>query len=67
MLLVKEKFIIDVKGRKKSVILDIKDYELLCEELEELDAIRAYDQVKSSDDGVIPFEQAVKEIETKHR
>jgi hypothetical protein len=67
MLLVKEKFIVDGRGRKKSVILDIKDYELLCEELEELDAIRAYDRVKSSHDEVIPFEQAVEEIEKKRR
>jgi hypothetical protein len=67
MLFVKEKFIVDGKGRKKSVILDIKDYEMLCEEREELDAIRAYDQAKSSDDEVIPFEQAVKEIEKKRR
>jgi hypothetical protein len=67
MLKVKEKYIVDGNGRKKSVILDIKDYELLCEEREELAAIRTYDTVKSLNDEIIPFEQAVKELEKKRR
>lgn len=36
------------------------------EELEELDEIQAYDNAKARDDEVIPFDQAIKEIET-HR
>ena len=33
------------------------------EQIEELDSIRAYDAAKASGDEIIPFEEAVKEIE----
>ena len=45
------------------VINEIDTAENSLEELEELASIRAYDQAKSRDDEVIPFEQAVEEIE----
>jgi hypothetical protein len=35
--------------------------------LEELESIRAYDAAKASGDEVIPFEQAVTEIERERR
>ena len=45
------------------MLLDIEDYHRLLEELEELEAIRAYDAAKASDDEVLPLEQALAEIE----
>jgi len=39
-------FITDDKGKKVSVILSIKEYERMLEELEELEDIRIYDKVK---------------------
>ena len=63
MLPVKEQYIIDEKGQRVSVVLEIGAYQKLLEELEELESIRAYDQAKSRDDETIPFEQAVEEIE----
>jgi hypothetical protein len=36
------------------------------EELEELEAIRAYDAAKSSGEETIPLEQAITEIERAH-
>jgi hypothetical protein len=59
----KERYIIDKKGNRTGVILDIKDYKRLLEEAEELESIRAYDAAKVSGDEFIPFEQAVREIE----
>ncbi len=59
----KENYIVDDKGNRVGVILDIADYYQLLEELEELESIRAYDAAKASDDEAIPFEQAVVEIE----
>jgi PHD/YefM family antitoxin component YafN of YafNO toxin-antitoxin module len=56
-------FITDEKNNKVAVILPIEEYKRICEELEELEAIRAYDAAKASEDEVIPFEQAIKEIE----
>ena len=43
--------------------MDIKHYEKILDELEELDSIRAYDRAKASGDEILPFEKAVKEIE----
>ena len=37
------------------------------EELEELESIRAYDTAKASDDKVVPFEQAIAEIEKSRK
>ena len=58
-----ERFLIDEEGHRVSVLLDIADYEKMLEELEELDSIRAYDAAKASGDEVIPFEQALQEIQ----
>ncbi|MCD5412015.1 MAG: hypothetical protein LRZ90_04180 [Thermodesulfovibrionales bacterium] len=52
-------------GRKEhnSMLLDMSEYQRIIEELEEVESIRAYDAAKTSKDEVIPFEQAVNEIE----
>jgi hypothetical protein len=47
--------------------LDIEAYQRLLEELEELEAIRAYDAAKASGDEVLPLEQALAEIEQDRR
>jgi len=57
------KYVVNEKGKAVSVLLDIKTYRRLITELEELEAIRAYDAAKASCDEAIPFEQAVQEIE----
>jgi hypothetical protein len=56
-------YITDVDGRKVSVILPVRDYEKMLEELEELADIKAYDRAKVRKSEPVPFEQAVKEIE----
>lgn len=35
------------------------------EEIEELESINAYDEAKASNDEVIPFDQAIMEIESQ--
>ena len=67
MISLKKKYIINEKGERVSVLLDIKEYRKLLKSLEELESIRAYDRAKSSGDKVIPFEQAIKEIEKKYK
>lgn len=62
---IKEQYIVDEKGNRVGVLLALKDYQKLLEELEELESIRAYDFAKESNDDIIPFEQAVIEIERK--
>ena len=51
------------KGRKVSIVLEVKEYEKLIEDLEELDSIRAYDEAKASGEKPISFERALQEIE----
>jgi hypothetical protein len=58
-----EEYVVDENGERVSVLLDWADYRRLLEELEELEAIRAYDAAKASGDEAIPFEQAMDEIE----
>ena len=60
-----ERYVVDVQGRRVGVLLDIAEYERILEELEELDSIQAYDAAKASRDEVIPFDQAVEEIERR--
>ncbi|HVT58170.1 MAG TPA: hypothetical protein VHR45_07200 [Thermoanaerobaculia bacterium] len=47
-------------------LLGIGEYQALIDDLEELEAVRAYDAAKASGEIAIPFEQAIEEIE-KHR
>jgi hypothetical protein len=60
---VKERYIVDEHGNQVGVLLDIAEYRRLLGELEELASIKAYDLAKASQDEVIPFEQAVSEID----
>ena len=59
----KEKFIVDEKGKPVGVILDMREYRSLTSAYEELESIRAYDLAKSSGDEVIPFGEALEEVE----
>jgi hypothetical protein len=60
----KEQFVVDESGNRTAVLLAIERYSELIEAQEELDAIRAFDEAKDSNDEAIPFAQAVEEIES---
>ena len=61
------KFLTNKRGEKVSVILDIEEYRKMMHDLEELEAIRAYDVAKSSGEPAIPFRQATDEIERSQK
>jgi hypothetical protein len=63
----KTRFNATKKGKKISIVLEVKEYEKLIEDLEELESIRAYDAAKESGEKPIPFEQAVQEIERSRK
>ena len=63
MMTLKERFIVDENGQRVGVLLDIEDYRRLLGDVEELEAIRAYDAAKASGDEAVPLEQALAEIE----
>jgi hypothetical protein len=67
MLKFKTRYIINDDGKKNEVVIDIKDYQKILEDLEELESIRAYDAAKESKDEAIPFTQAINEIEQEKR
>ena len=63
----KERFVVDEHGNQVGVLLEITEYHRLLEEREELASIKAFDNAKASRDEIIPFEQAVSEIENNRR
>ena len=62
-----ERYVVDGKGERVGVILEMPEYQRLLEELEELESIRAYDAAKTSKEEAIPFAQAVNEIEQQRK
>ena len=56
-------YIVDRHQNRISVVLPIKEWESVLKAMEALDDIRDYDRAKNIDDEILPFEQAVEEIE----
>jgi PHD/YefM family antitoxin component YafN of YafNO toxin-antitoxin module len=50
-------YITDTAGKKISVVISMKEYEKIIDELEELEDIRLYDEVKAKKEKGIPFEE----------
>lgn len=60
---VRQQFIEDNQGKRIAVLMPIDQYNKMLEQLEEIDDIRAYDAAKTGDDEIIPFDQAINEVE----
>lgn len=60
-------YITDSKGKKLSVILPVKDYKKMMEDLEELEDIRLYDEAKKRKQVFIDADTAFKQIEAKRK
>lgn len=63
MLTINPQFITDTKGVKLSVVLPIKDFEAIMEELEELEDIKLYDEAVKCTEPSIPIDEAFMMIE----
>jgi PHD/YefM family antitoxin component YafN of YafNO toxin-antitoxin module len=63
MFELKEKYIVDANGNKVEVVIDYESFKHLMEEVEELEAIRAFDKAKSVNEEMIPLEEALKQVE----
>ena len=57
-----EQYLVDQEGHRKAVVVPISAWQQIIEALEELDDIRAYDEAKQEPSEIVPFEQAVSEI-----
>ena len=60
-------YVVDENGRQTAVIVEIEEYRVLVEALEEIESIRAYDSAKASGEEPVPFEEAVEDIERSRR
>lgn len=60
-------YITDYTGRKISVVLPMKDYETIMDELDELEDIRLYDEAMSGKQEYLPAEEVFRSIEAKRK
>ncbi len=67
MLPLSERYAVDEKSDRIAVVLDTDDHRRRMDELEEPEAIRAYDSANASGDEAVTFEDALAEIERKRR
>jgi len=66
MLTLHPQYIKDINGNKSMVILPATEFDIIMEELEDLEDLRLYDEAKRNDTGErIPMEEAFKMIEAK--
>ncbi len=56
-------YIVNARGQRVQVVLDISEYETMLDLLEELEEIRAYDAAEASDERPIPMEEAFADID----
>ena len=63
----KTQFVTDDRGNKVAVILHVKDYEKIMDDLDELDCIKAYDKAKSRKMEFKPADEVFKAIDEKRR
>jgi hypothetical protein len=67
MKVIEKQFITDKKGKQISVIIPMKDYYFILEELEELEDIRLFDKAKKKKQSFVNAEDAFKAIENKRK
>lgn len=60
-------YISDDSGKKISVVIPIKDFNAMLENIEELEDIKLYDKAKKSEETSIPLDEAFKIIEAKRK
>lgn len=67
MLSINPQYITDNTGKKLSVVLPMKDFQSIMEELEELEDIKLYEQSKADNGPSIPIDDAFRMIEAKRK
>ncbi len=62
-----ERCVTDREGNRIGVFLGMEEYQHLLDRLEEMEDIQAYDEAKAAGGEVIPFDQAMAEIDQKRK
>jgi len=60
-------FVVNERGEKVAVVISIEEYEKILEELEDLEAIREYEEAKVSGETPVPFDEAIARIERNRK
>ncbi len=63
----RNQFITNDAGDKIAVILPIKDYEKMLDDLDEYACIKAYDKVKARKQEFVPADEMFKTVENKRK
>jgi hypothetical protein len=66
MLTVHPQYITDSAG-KKLVVLPMKEFKTIMDELENIEDVKLYDQAKASNEPSVPIDEAFKKIEAKRK
>ncbi len=66
MLAIHPEYVVDEKQHRKAVILPLPDWNRVVDELEELSDIKAYDKAKAGYQEIVPFADAVHEIQAEY-
>ena len=64
MVKTKERYLVDERGVRVGVLLDIEAYQKLLDAFEELECVRAYDEAKAAGGDLTPLEEAIRQIES---
>jgi hypothetical protein len=67
MAALQERYVTDHEGNRIGVFLGMEEYQHLLDRLEEMEDIQAYDESKATGGEVIPFDQAMAEIDQNRR
>ena len=67
MVSINPQYITNRKGKKISVVLPLKEFKTILEELDELEDIRLFDEAKASNEPSIPIEEAFRTIEANRK
>jgi PHD/YefM family antitoxin component YafN of YafNO toxin-antitoxin module len=67
MISIHPQYITDSKGKRRAVIISIKEFSAIMEQLEELQDIMLYDEAKRNNEESVSIDKAFKTIEKKRR
>jgi hypothetical protein len=60
-------FLVDERGQKIAVVINIQEYQEMLEELEDLEAIREFKEAKASGETPVPLDEAITRIERNRK
>lgn len=67
MLKVHEKYVVDERGRKTAVVLNVREYRRLLERLEDLEDALNLDEAKRASTGSRPYDEVRSEMKQGER